>query len=46
VINTRDNTKPNKNKDSVIENVRLIMASEAAFEDEAMGMSAANVLST
>ena len=29
-----------------MENVRLIMQSETQFEDEAMGMSSANVLAT
>jgi hypothetical protein len=31
-------TKPNKNKESIAENVRLAIASEAVFEDEALGM--------
>ena len=32
-------TKPNKNKESVAENVRIVLAAEQAFEDEAMGMN-------
>jgi len=33
-------TKPNKNKESLAENVRLMLASEAIFEDESLGMAA------
>jgi len=33
-------TKPNKNKESVPENVRLVLAAETVFEDESLGMSA------
>ena len=38
-MNKRDNSKVNKNKDSIIENVRLVVVGETIFEDEAMGMS-------
>ena len=38
-INKRDNSKVNKNKDSIIENVRLVSIGETIFEDEAVGMS-------
>ena len=38
-VNKRDNSKPNKNKDSIIENVRLALTSDIIFEDEAIGMS-------
>ena len=38
-INNRNNSKPGKNKDSIIENVRLVVTSEIIYEDEAMGMS-------
>ena len=38
-VNKRDNSKVNKNKDSIIENVRLVAISETIFEDEPMGMS-------
>jgi hypothetical protein len=37
-VNTRKDV-PNKNKDSLVENVRLILKSEAIFEDEAQGLS-------
>lgn len=37
-VNTRDNSKVNKNKDSIIENVRLAVTSDIIFEDEAVGM--------
>ena len=38
-INKRD-TKPNKNKESISENVRVLLLSDAVFEDEACGMNA------
>jgi hypothetical protein len=38
-INNRNNSKPGKNKDSIIENVRLVVTSETVYEDEALGMS-------
>ena len=38
-VNKRDNSKVNKNKDSIIENVRLVVIGETIFEDEAVGMS-------
>lgn len=41
-----ENQKPSKNKDSIMENVRLVMQADTQFEDEAMGMSSANVLAT
>lgn len=37
-MNKRD-SKPNKNKDSIAENVRLLLQSETVFEDEAYGMA-------
>lgn len=44
-INKRD-PKPNKNKESVAENVRLLLASDATFEDEAMGMAGATTITS
>lgn len=38
-INTRDANKIGKNKDSITENVRLVMNQDLAFEDEAIGMT-------
>ena len=38
-VNKRDNSKVNKNKESIIENVRLLITSETIFEDEAVGIS-------
>lgn len=43
-INKRD-AKPNKNKESIAENVRLLFQSEAVFEDEAMGMPGSAITS-
>jgi len=37
-INKRKDA-PNKNKESIIENVRLVLKQETVFEDEAMGLS-------
>lgn len=41
-INKRD-SKPNKNKDSISENVRMFYASEATFEDEAFGLNSGGI---
>lgn len=38
-INTRDANKIGKNKDSITENVRLVVNQDLAFEDEAVGMT-------
>ena len=43
-VNKRD-SKPNKNKESIAENVRILLQSDACFEDEAMGASAGGITS-
>lgn len=37
LINSREKAKPQKNKDSYIDNVRQFLAADAGFEDEAVG---------
>ena len=45
-LNKRDDKKPNKNKDSIAENVRVLLSSDATYEDEAVGMAAMHGISS
>ena len=45
-LNKRDDKKPNKNKDSISENVRILLASDQVYEDESLGMAAIHGISS